>query len=163
MKLEEFAALNPEARAYGRGWRGPCPSCGGNNLSKFSFTERDGKILGRCFAGCSTTAICEALGIELKDLFLDAGLTLKQRQALPPRTRCFDWREMSSALEFASESHWIRAQSVFKAARQLNIKTMIDEDLDRSWKCLAIGFHSLRVSENLGITALQIRCTCLEG
>ena len=158
MTIDGFLTLNPEARPYGRGYRGPCPSCGGkNSSSKFSFTEREGKILVRCFAGCSITAICESLGLELKNLFVDSDLTPSQRQALPPQPKRLDWRRMSHDLEFASDSHWLRAENIFKAARQCEVSAMNDEALNKAWKCLSVGFHSLRVSENLGIIAFQIR------
>lgn len=85
MTLEEFAALNPEARPCGHGYRGPCPSCGGGRHStKFSFTEQGGKLLLHCFGGCSPQEICRALGIEVRDLFLDVGVApheVRRRQA----------------------------------------------------------------------------------
>jgi DNA-binding transcriptional ArsR family regulator/5S rRNA maturation endonuclease (ribonuclease M5) len=39
-----------------------------------TFTERNGRILLHCFAGCSIDAICNALGITLKDLRTDQDL-----------------------------------------------------------------------------------------
>jgi len=158
MMLEELHGLNPEARYCGGGLRGPCPSCGGkNNSSKFSVTERDGMILVHCFAGCTTADICRALGIELKDLFCDSHLTSEQHRARPPRPKRFDWRKMSHEIEFASEHHWLRAEAIFKAARQCDVSAMNDEDLDAAWRCLVVGFHALRVSENLRTTAFQLR------
>lgn len=44
-----------------------------------SVTERDGKILVHCHAGCSVDDICAALGIQKKDLFTD------ERPARGPR------------------------------------------------------------------------------
>jgi len=101
--------------------------------------------------------LCEALGLHVRELFYDSALTSSQRRTLPPRPRRFDWRRMSHDMEFASESHWLRAESIFKAARQCDVSDMNDEDLDQAWRCLGIAFHSLRVSENLGIIAFQIR------
>ena len=117
----------------------------------------DGRILIHCFAGCTPAEICAALGIEVAQLFYDSDLTSSQRRTLPPRPRRFDWRKMSQDLEFASESHWLRAESIFKVAQQCDVSAMINEDLDQAWRCLGIAFHSLRVSENLGIIAFQIR------
>ena len=66
MTLEEFLALTPDARPYGRGYRGACPSCGGRSGStKFSFSER--------FAACTSADVCEVLGIRISDLFCDQG------------------------------------------------------------------------------------------
>ena len=158
MTLEQFLALAPESRPYGRGYRGACPACGGRSGStKFSFSERDSKILIRCFSGCSSTDICAALGIGLKDLFVDADLTHKQREALPPKLKRADWRKFSSDMEFASESHWLRAEGIFKAAKKIDASMLDDESLDAAWECLAVGFHALRVSENLGRAACGVR------
>lgn len=158
MTIEEFHAMNPEARPHGRGYRGPCPSCGGKqSSSKFSFTERDGKIMVHCFAGCSVAETCEALGIELKDLFFDSGLSTEQRRALPPRPKRVDWRRYSSNLEFASEHHWLRADAIFTAARNFDVSVLDPESLDAAWECLAIGFNSLQASENLGRAACGVR------
>ena len=164
MTFENVKAMITSARPYGGGYRGPCPSCGGGSRStKFAFAEREGKILFHCFSGCSTETICRSMNIDLRDLFVDTGLTVGQRRAIPPtRPKRFDWRKMSHDLEFASESHWLRAESIFKAARQCDVSTMTDENLNQAWRCLGIGFHSLRVSENLRTTAFQIRCTGLE-
>jgi hypothetical protein len=49
-----------------------CPAHADKNPS-LSLTERDGKILLKCFAGCSSEVICAELGIELSDLFTNYG------------------------------------------------------------------------------------------
>lgn len=117
----------------------------------------DGRILIHCFGGCSIMDVCRALGIEVAQLFEDSGFTPPQRRTMPSQPRRFDWRKMSHDLDFASESHWLRAESIFKVARQCDVSAMNDEDLDQAWRCLGIAFHSRRVSENLGIIAFQIR------
>jgi hypothetical protein len=71
MVFENFASLVQGAHPSGRGYRGICPACGTNNRSKFSFVERDGRILVHCHAGCATEAICVALGVEFRDLFVN--------------------------------------------------------------------------------------------
>jgi len=158
MTVEDVKAMIPSARPYGGGYRGPCPSCGGGSRStKFGFVEREGKILFHCFSGCSTETICRSMNIDLRDLFVDTGLTVGQRRAIPPRTRRFDWRKMSHDMEFASESHWLRGEAIFKAARLMNVSAMTGKDMDAAWKCLTVGFYALLISENLGITAFKIR------
>jgi hypothetical protein len=52
----------------GTGWKALCPAHADKNPS-LSIRERDGKMLLKCFAGCSFEAICAALGMKLKDLF----------------------------------------------------------------------------------------------
>ena len=46
-----------------------CPSHKDDKKSLGLKIAEDGKILVKCYAGCSLTSICEALNIEMKDLF----------------------------------------------------------------------------------------------
>lgn len=48
-----------------------CPAHDDGTAS-LSIIEIDGKILMKCFAGCETKSILDAVGLTLKDLFLDA-------------------------------------------------------------------------------------------
>jgi putative DNA primase/helicase len=57
-------------RRSGDGWVALCPAHEDRNPS-LSIHERDGKILLHCHAGCSTEAVCAALGIDVRELFLD--------------------------------------------------------------------------------------------
>jgi putative DNA primase/helicase len=52
------------------GWTARCPAHNDRRPS-LSITERQGKILLHCFAGCTAEAICGALGIHLRDLFTE--------------------------------------------------------------------------------------------
>jgi DNA-binding transcriptional ArsR family regulator len=54
-------------------WRALCPAHDDQHPS-LTFTERDGRILVNCFAGCTVDAICGALGITLRDLRTDHDL-----------------------------------------------------------------------------------------
>jgi len=137
-----------------------CPAHDDRHPS-LSIKEGERGILLKCWTGCSLDEICRALGIQTRDLFYDSGLTWKQRKAISVRPRRLDWRKMSHDLEFASESRRLRAESIFKAARQLNIAMMSGEEIDRAWRCLGVAFHALRVSENLGMVAFKLRVTGL--
>lgn len=65
-----LARLNKVQPAGKGGWKAQCPAHG-DTTGSLTITERDGKILLHCFAGCDTNKICGALGLELKDLFLE--------------------------------------------------------------------------------------------
>src|SRR3989304_4170946 len=54
-----------------------CPAHADKNTLSLHVSEREGKLLVKCFAGCSTEAICESLKIELSDLFAE---TEKQQE-----------------------------------------------------------------------------------
>ena len=122
MNVEAFVALVPDARRYGQSYRMACPACGGSRRSsKFSFVEKNGKLLLHCFGGCTVRDICESLGLTLNKLFTDAGLSLEQWRALPTRPRRPGWRALSNALEFDSETHWLRAEGIFARAQKLSL------------------------------------------
>jgi hypothetical protein len=51
-------------------WRACCPAHGGNNPTALSVgVGDDGRVLLRCWHGCSVDAVAAALGLELGDLF----------------------------------------------------------------------------------------------
>jgi hypothetical protein len=50
------------------GWEAKCPAHGDKQAS-LSVAHRDGKWLLKCHVGCTASAICQAIGIELSDLF----------------------------------------------------------------------------------------------
>jgi hypothetical protein len=58
------------ARRNGNGWMAQCPAHEDRNPS-LSIHEREGKILLKCFAGCSAEAVVSALGLQLSDLFVE--------------------------------------------------------------------------------------------
>ena len=55
----------------GAGWQALCPAHADKNPS-LSIDVRADKILVHCHAGCSQEAVCAALKIEVRELFLDA-------------------------------------------------------------------------------------------
>lgn len=70
MTLEEILSLLSKVRKRGAGYQACCPAHDDRNPS-LSITEDDGRILLYCHAGCSIEEICEALDINLCDLFED--------------------------------------------------------------------------------------------
>jgi len=68
MSLESILARLPGARRSGAGWITPCPAHADKNPS-LSITEKGGKILLHCHAGCSQEAVLTAAKIEKHELF----------------------------------------------------------------------------------------------
>jgi AAA domain-containing protein/Toprim domain-containing protein len=65
--LSRFGRLKPS----GDGWTALCPAHEDKNPS-LSINVRSGRILVHCHAGCSQEEVLAALGIEARELFLDA-------------------------------------------------------------------------------------------
>ncbi len=70
MKLEDLLQLLDSPKQSGKEWVARCPAHDDSKAS-LSVTESDdgSRILLKCFAGCETTAIVQALGIKMHDLF----------------------------------------------------------------------------------------------
>jgi hypothetical protein len=64
-----FDRLTSRPRRSGRGWTTRCPAHEDRNPS-LSITEAtDGKVLLKCWAGCTTESVLAALGLRWSDLF----------------------------------------------------------------------------------------------
>lgn len=70
MKIEDFLSRLEKVEQSGGGWIACCPAHGDSNPS-LSVSESGGKILVHCHAGCSASAIVEAMGLKMRDLFTD--------------------------------------------------------------------------------------------
>ena len=93
MTAESFAEL-VNARRCGRGkWQARCPAHQDRSPSLSIAEGSDGRVLVRCWAGCTTKNICAALGITLRDLFAGPPATPRQVALLAAE------REAKAAIE----------------------------------------------------------------
>lgn len=68
----------------GDGWRACCPAHKGKNPETLSISETpEGKILVHCFAGCETSKVVNAVGLEMYDLY--PGNHQERRRADPTK------------------------------------------------------------------------------
>lgn len=65
----DIEAVFSSAKRHGRGWMAKCPVHDDRKASLSIGTGDDGKILLKCFAGCSLDDIVAAAHLELADLF----------------------------------------------------------------------------------------------
>jgi len=157
---ESMAKACGGAKRTQRGWVALCPAHQDKTQS-LSLADGQHGVLVKCWAGCTLDEICHALGLKVGELFYGRGAALARRRTPSPHPRRFDWRRMASDLEFASEFHWLKAESIFKEARQLDASSLSDKDLDQAWRCLAVGFRALRVSAHLSGAAFCLRVSGL--
>ena len=71
MTLTDFLSRLKGVKKCGGYYIAKCPAHGDKHQS-LSISEKDGRILVNCHAGCSANAIVGAMGLELKDLFQDS-------------------------------------------------------------------------------------------
>jgi putative DNA primase/helicase len=67
--VERVLAGLDEVRASGNRWKARCPAHDDHNPSLSASVGEDGRVLLKCFAGCSTEAVVDALGLTMADLY----------------------------------------------------------------------------------------------
>lgn len=86
--LQHFEHVKPSGRGK---WMARCPAHEDRNPS-LSISEKDGKTLLNCHAGCSVESIVSAVGLQMSDLFNDGPKTQRQIVAT------YDYTDESGAL-----------------------------------------------------------------
>lgn len=69
MDIHEFLSRLSNVKQERNGWQATCPAHDDRNPSLHVSEGNNGRILVKCFAGCSVEQICSALGIDVSDLF----------------------------------------------------------------------------------------------
>lgn len=108
MRVDEFLARLANVKRSGAGHTARCPSHE-DRQNSLSVSQGDsGKLLVKCFAGCSIENICAALSLDVKDLFADAVPKRKKREpaaAKPPTVA-----ELAAAKQLPEE--FLREQGI---------------------------------------------------
>lgn len=89
MNIEEFLSKLEKVEADGEGgWMACCPGHDDHNPSMHVNVGADGRILVKCFTGCSTEDIVAGMGLKMKDLMPENGKTSKgKRNASKAKTK----------------------------------------------------------------------------
>lgn len=75
--LSKLLSLLEETRQNGEGWTAKCPAHDGIHKNSLSLHRgEDGRVLLKCFAGCTVQEIVAALGLKMRDLFPQSRLHL---------------------------------------------------------------------------------------
>lgn len=94
MNVDELLSRLERVRTSTNGWTARCPAHEDSTPSLSVTIGEDGRILLKCFAGCEVTAIVEALGLGLPDLFAEPV------PALPGPDVSYDYRDERGDLLF---------------------------------------------------------------
>ena len=79
MQIEEILNRLDKVTQRGEQYTALCPAHDDKKPS-LAITQKDEKILLKCWSGCNANEITGALGLKLSDLFIDSDLTPPQRQ-----------------------------------------------------------------------------------
>ncbi|MBI2304631.1 MAG: DUF3631 domain-containing protein [Chloroflexi bacterium] len=103
MQIEDFLSRLQGVQRKGKGWLARCPAHNDPKPS-LSISEKDGKLLLYCFAGCPTEAVVAALGLEMKDLFPYPAPAHSKNSAKPkPKVTRYEIRNAQGQLEAIHE------------------------------------------------------------
>ena len=80
MHIEDFVSRLDKVQHHGNHYAAICPSHDDKNPSLGVSEGRDGRILLKCWAGCTPQEIVADMGLEMKDLFPESNLTPHQKQ-----------------------------------------------------------------------------------
>ena len=67
--METVLEKLPDAKRSGKGWKARCPAHDDGDPSLSIHAGDDGRALLKCHGGCSTAAVCNALGVSMNELF----------------------------------------------------------------------------------------------
>jgi hypothetical protein len=95
MKINEVIAKLKSVKGNGNQYTALCPAHDDKNPS-LAVSEKDGKILLHCHAGCSKESIVAAMGLEMKDLFTDKSPNYTNGSGKPKReiTAVYDYKDV---------------------------------------------------------------------
>jgi P4 family phage/plasmid primase-like protien len=93
VNFSEILARFPDATKTANGFSAKCPAHDDGTASLSISTGHDGRTLLKCFAGCTSEAICSALGLKLSDLFANDGHANKRNGSPAKSKPAFDWQK----------------------------------------------------------------------
>lgn len=127
MRIESFLACFERPRKIGRNWLVRCPAHADRSPSLSIREGDDGRILLRCWSGCSAAEIVGALGLKLADLFPDR---MPNRDALREAERRRAGGKRLRTAQIAEAALFQRAQSIIDRAKGLDISSLSEMEFD---------------------------------
>jgi len=138
-------------------------------------TETDDRLLIYCRAGCSTSDILAAVGLDYHDLFTDTCKTKQtpRRQAhclvsrfpdfpwnpCHPPNRRWNWRKQCAALECVIQAIREHHEAILKSTCGLDIDPLSDSELDEVMGFLGKAYDWLTRCERLEETLFLVQQT----
>ncbi len=140
MMVAEFLSELEFPRRSGRGWMARCPAHTDRSPSLSVAEGDDGRILLRCFAGCTAEEIVASLAMSLADLF-------PRNEPRPGRNDYKKTREISTQIEeagFLRANLYRNAEKVLGLAGRVKISKLTTEELDQVMDAVCTSHIILR-------------------
>ena len=148
--LHNVQSVKPEQ------WKACCPAHSDLHPSLI-IKETDDRLLVHCRAGCRTSDVLAAVGLDYSDLFL-VSRKIKRRnnasvQRCPEPLPFFhwDWRKQVNMLEIIAESRRTLAEEFLETLRGISLDCMPDDHFDFLMEQVALA----RAWIALGVTVAE--------
>jgi len=150
MTGEKFIEALDGVRKGSQSWMALCPSHNDTSPSLSISAGTDGRILVHCFAGCSIQEICDALGLQVRDLFPTQSANPRViRDARRKRELDRDKRRRKSAYQGVRIDLLRESEGLIQAARGIDISAWDPERLNQELNRLAAAYMRLEVEANV--------------
>jgi len=146
MTLDGVLTRLTQVRKSGKGWMAQCPAHEDTNPSLSVSEGYEGRVLLKCFAGCSFRDIAKALNLPRSNPL---------RTPLNPRP--IDWKRLAHIFQFRAESYWLKGQEVLEKVKGYDITTWNEEELEGILDHVGRALKDLEQAEYLEDTAAHLR------
>ena len=148
MTFDSFISLLDGVKQTRRGWEFQCPAHADQHPSGAVTVGKDGRILVKCWAGCTAAEITGAMGLRLADLFPDskkdpAKIRREQRKREKRKTAVERARhDVRARLDALRE-----AEGLVVRARNIDIAAWTHSELDHAVDQVADAYDVLATEE----------------
>jgi hypothetical protein len=142
--IESFTSLLDGTKQTSRGWAFQCPAHADRHPSGAATEGEDGRILVKCWAGCTAAEIVAAMGLTLADLFPDTRKSpaeIQRQKEARERKRAAD--EAERKREGLQVDARREADYFIRSRKDLEIGGWSDEELDDEMESLAVAYGIL--------------------
>ena len=139
--LGQLESVRPRGTAQ---WSARCPAHRDRTPS-LSIRETGARILLHCFSSCTPEEIVSALGLEMRDLFMDSPISQGQRPA--PTLQKLDLIAVAFRFELAALDRRLRAERIITAGKALDVSRLNNADLDDALSCAAQAYADMERAE----------------
>ena len=143
MTITQFLACFPVVKETKKGWDVNCPAHDDQHPSLGIMEGDGGRIVLNCFAGCTTTNICESLGLTLSDLFADKPLNghAAPMQPFQAAHKPIDKRKLAFSYELHALDLKTHANKILAVAAQCeDCDTWTDAERELAMKAVSRAY-----------------------
>lgn len=145
MTLSAFLDFLDHSRRSGRSWVARCPAHADRSPSLSISEGDDGRVLLRCFSGCTASEITATLGLSLRDLFPDGK---PDRNAIREAEKRRENAKLMNRVSGRKAALRLKAEKVLMAATGVDISEWSNDRLDDAMESIGAAYQIL-LSEQL--------------